>query len=66
MARVDEAPIKATSILNGAFLDMLGAEMPIIQPRIRRVLYWHDADQVLDFTRQGRRCGIYRRSRYGR
>ena len=50
MARVDEAPIKATSILNGAFLDMLGAEMPIIQPRIRRVLYWHDADQVLDFT----------------
>ena len=50
MARVDAAPIKATSILNGAFLDMLGAEMPIIQPRIRRVLYWHDADQVLDFT----------------
>jgi uncharacterized protein YbjT (DUF2867 family) len=50
MARVDAAPIKATSILNGAFLDMLGAEMPIIQPRIHRVLYWHDADQVLDFT----------------
>ena len=50
MTRVDAAPIRATSILNGAFLDMLGAEMPIIQPRIRRVLYWHDADQVLDFT----------------
>ena len=50
MARVDAAPIKATSILNGAFLDMLGAEMPIIQPRIHRVLYWHDADQILDFT----------------
>ena len=44
MARVDAAPIKATSILNGAFLDMLGAEMPIIQPRMHRVLYWHDAD----------------------
>ena len=29
---------------------MLGAEMPIIQPRIHRVLYWHDADQILDFT----------------
>lgn len=50
MARVDGAPIKATSILNGAFLDMLGAEMPIIQPRFNRVLYWHDADQPLDFT----------------
>jgi len=50
MARVDAAPIRATSILNGAFLDMLGAEMPIIQPRIHRVLYWHDADQILDFT----------------
>jgi nucleoside-diphosphate-sugar epimerase len=50
MARVDVAPLKSTSILNGAFLDMLGAEMPIIQPGIRRVLYWHDADQLLDFT----------------
>lgn len=50
MARVDRAPIKATSILNGAFLDMLGAEMPIIRRGIRRVLYWHDADQTLDFT----------------
>ncbi len=50
MARADQAPIKVTSILNGAFMDMLGAEMPIIQPGIHRVLYWHDADQVLDFT----------------
>lgn len=54
MARADAiavgAPIKITSILNGAFLDMLGAEMPIIQPGIHRVLYWHDADQALDFT----------------
>lgn len=50
MARADKAPIRVTSILNGAFLDMLGAEMPIIQPRIHRVLYWHDADQLLDFT----------------
>ena len=50
MARADQAPIRVTSILNGAFLDMLGAEMPIIQRRIHRVFYWHDADQVLDFT----------------
>ena len=50
MARVDAAPIQATSILNGAFMDMLGAEMPIIRTGIHRVLYWRDADQILDFT----------------
>jgi nucleoside-diphosphate-sugar epimerase len=50
MKIADAAPIKVTSILNGAFMDMLGAEMPIIQPAIHRVLYWHDADQPLDFT----------------
>jgi uncharacterized protein YbjT (DUF2867 family) len=50
MARADAAPIEITSILNGAFMDMLGGEMPIIQPGIHRVLYWHNADQLLDFT----------------
>jgi hypothetical protein len=49
-AIADGAPIKVPSVLNGAFMDMLGAEMPIIQRRIRRVIYWHDADQLLDFT----------------
>jgi uncharacterized protein YbjT (DUF2867 family) len=48
--RADRASIRVTSILNGAFLDMLGAEMPIIQPRIRSVLYWGSRDQPLDFT----------------
>jgi uncharacterized protein YbjT (DUF2867 family) len=50
MGRADRAPIKVTHILNGAFMDMLGAEMPIIQPSIHRVLYWISADQPLDFT----------------
>ncbi len=50
MARADRAPIRVTSILNGAFMDMLGADVPIIQPAIRRVLYWSSADQLLDFT----------------
>lgn len=50
MARVDRAPIQATSVLNGAFMDMLGAEMPVIQPAVHRVLYWGSADQPLDFT----------------
>ncbi len=50
MARADQAPIRVTSVLNGAFMDMLGAEMPILQPKIHRVLYWGSADQPLDFT----------------
>jgi uncharacterized protein YbjT (DUF2867 family) len=50
MVIADRAPIKVTSILNGAFMDMLGREMPIIQPKIHRVLYWADANQKLDFT----------------
>jgi hypothetical protein len=52
MAIVDKAPIRATSILNGAFMDLLGAEMPIIQPKIHRILYWRSGDQPLDFTRK--------------
>lgn len=52
MGRADRADIEVTSILSGAFMDMLGAEMPIIQPRLHRVLYWGDADQQLDFTRK--------------
>lgn len=50
MARTNHSLIQVTSILNGAFLDMLGAEMPIIQPRIHRVLRWGEAGQLLDFT----------------
>lgn len=48
--RADRAPIAVTSIMNGAFMDMLGAEMPIIQPSVRSVLYWGSSDQPLDFT----------------
>ena len=44
------APLRVTSVLNGAFMDMLGREMPIIQPAIHRVLYWNSPDQPLDFT----------------
>jgi len=50
MARADQAPIRVTTILNGAFTDMLGAGMPLIQERLRRILFWRDADQPLDFT----------------
>jgi uncharacterized protein YbjT (DUF2867 family) len=50
MGRADRAPIAVTSILNGAFMELLDGDMPLIQSRIRRVLFWGDADQVLDFT----------------
>ncbi|GGC82294.1 hypothetical protein GCM10011512_06260 [Tersicoccus solisilvae] len=48
--RVDRASIAPTSVLVGAFTDLLAGPMPILQPRLRRVLYWVDADQPLDFT----------------
>ena len=50
MERADRADIRVTSVLNGAFMDMLGAEMPIVQAGLHRVLHWGDADQPLDFT----------------
>ena len=50
MAIANQSGIKVTSILNGAFMDMLGAEMPIIQPKIKRIIYWGSADQKLNFT----------------
>ena len=48
--RLDRAPITATSILNGAFADMLTGMAPIILFKRSRILYWGDADQVMDFT----------------
>lgn len=49
-ARLDAAPIRATSILNGAFAEMLVGPAPIVLFPIRRVLYWEDPEQPLDFT----------------
>lgn len=48
--RLDAAPIRATSILNGAFADMLTGQAPILLFKFKRVLYWEDADQRMDFT----------------
>jgi len=48
--RLDKAPIQATSILNGMFMDLLKGQAPIILPGPRRVVYWGSADQPLDFT----------------
>jgi nucleoside-diphosphate-sugar epimerase len=48
--RLDKTPISATTIYNGAFADMLTGQMPLILFRLKRVLYWGDADQRMDFT----------------
>jgi uncharacterized protein YbjT (DUF2867 family) len=50
MQRIDQTPIRATSVLNGAFADLLTGEAPIILNGRKKVLYWGEADQPLDFT----------------
>ncbi len=47
---LSRAPIAATSILNGAFTELLIGPAPLILFKLGRVLYWKNADQVLDFT----------------
>jgi len=49
-ARLDMAPIAATSVLNGMFTDLLLGPAPVVLFPLRRVVYWGDADQPLDFT----------------
>jgi uncharacterized protein YbjT (DUF2867 family) len=50
-ARVlDAAPVKATSILNGMFTDLLIGPAPVVLFSARCVVYWGNADVPLDFT----------------
>jgi uncharacterized protein YbjT (DUF2867 family) len=48
--RLDKAPIAATSILNGMFMDLLTGQAPFILFKLKRVIYWEFADQLMDFT----------------
>ena len=48
--RLDDAPIAATSVLNGMFADLLTGQAPFILFKFRRVVYWENADQRMDFT----------------
>jgi hypothetical protein len=50
MARIDGMPIQVTSVLNGAFADLLTGTAPIVLHKQRKILYWGSADQPLDFT----------------
>lgn len=48
--KLDQAPLAVTSILNGGFMHLLTGKAPMILYRFRRVVYWENADQLLDFT----------------
>ncbi len=48
--RLDGAPLAATSVLCGMFTDLLIGPAPLVLFPLRRVVYWCDADQPLDFT----------------
>ena len=47
---LDATPIRSTSVLNGAFTDMLTGVAPFILYRWRRILCWGDPDQLMDWT----------------
>ncbi len=48
--RLDKTLISATTIFNGAFADMLTGQMPLVLFKLKRILYWGNADQRMDFT----------------
>lgn len=48
--RLDKAPIQATSILNGAFGEILTYNIPLLDVKRQQVGYWDDADWRVDFT----------------
>src|SRR5208337_2245192 len=50
---LEKPPISATSILNGAFMELLSGQAPFILFKLKRVLYYGNADQPLDFTTKG-------------
>jgi uncharacterized protein YbjT (DUF2867 family) len=50
-AKLDESGINWTSILNGAFMELLvGGQIPLINDKWHRIMYFGSADQKLDVT----------------
>jgi nucleoside-diphosphate-sugar epimerase len=47
---LDNAPIKATSIFNGPFMDLLTTDMPLILWKQKRILCWGNRNQIMEFT----------------
>ncbi len=50
-SRLEAAPIRSTAVLNGAFMNLLTGEAPLVLFKIKRVLYWGQTpEQTIDFT----------------
>ena len=47
---LETTPIKATTIFNGPFMDLLTSDMPLILFKQKRILCWGNADQIIEFT----------------
>ena len=47
---LDKSPIKATTIFNGPFMDLLTTDMPLILFKQKKILCWGNANQILEFT----------------
>ncbi len=47
---LDSTPIKATSIFNGPFMDLLTTDMPLILAKQKKILCWGSPDQIIEFT----------------
>ncbi len=47
---LDKAPIKATTIFNGPFMDLLTTDMPLILFKQQRILCWGNPNQIIEFT----------------
>jgi nucleoside-diphosphate-sugar epimerase len=47
---LDKTSIKATTIFNGPFMDLLTTDMPLILFKKKWILCWGNANQILEFT----------------
>ena len=49
-SEIDRVTIRTTSILNGAFTDLLIGQAPIVLTKVKKILFWGRPNQELDFT----------------
>ncbi len=49
-AYLDKADIKATTLFNGPFMELLTTDMPLILFKQKRILCWGNPDQIMEFT----------------
>jgi nucleoside-diphosphate-sugar epimerase len=47
---LDSRPIKATTIFNGPFMDLLTTDMPLILFKQKLILCWGNPNQIIEFT----------------